>query len=344
MATTQDKAITSPNQFRQQATTIAYSLLRDWVGEERAKEATGRIAVAVSAAAAAARDPKEFYRCTPQSVATCIAISALTGIMPSTGSAALAYLVPQPARKGEPPLLQYQLSHRGLNALARRCGQQMLAIPVGNSDEVQSDEYGMMQIVSRDIDDPPTEEKELRGVMVLVRELSSGAVVAQGWVPKKLIELRKTMSRSARSEYSPWAKWYVEMAMKTAMHYAINRGWCVIDDTEAVRALKSDAEQDLIAGPTTIDEKPARGIAGLKASLPQRHQEEPTQPAIAVSTSIEVDFREQMQAAASIGGLNQLKREILGCELGGEVKSDLLDAVESRIAEVEAEAEAEQGG
>ena len=338
-ATQESREITSPNQFRQQATTIAYSLLKDWVGEERAKEATGRIAVAVSASAAAARDPKEFYKCTPQSVATCIAISALTGIMPSTGSAALAYLVPQPARKGEPPLLQYQLSHRGLNALARRCGQQMVAIPVGHSDEVKSDEYGMMQIVSRDIDDPPTQEKELRGVMVLVRELSTGAVIAQGWVPKKVIEQRKAMSRSARSDYSPWAKWYVEMAMKTAMHYAISRGWCVVDDTEAVRALKSESEQDLLEGGPVIDEKPARGIAGLKASLPPRQPEEPKKPAIGLSSAVEVDFREQMQAAASIGGLNQLKREILGCELDGEVKSDLLDAVESRIAEVEIEAE-----
>ena len=36
--------------------------------------------------------------------------------------------------------------------------------------------------------------------------------------------------------------------MKTAMHYAIGRGWCVIDDTEAVRALQADVQSDIIDG------------------------------------------------------------------------------------------------
>src|SRR5690606_28998595 len=47
----------------------------------------------------------------------------------------------------------------------------------------------------------------------------------------------------------PWHKWYVEMAMKTAMHYAIARGWCVIDDTNSQRALTMDVESDLALPP-----------------------------------------------------------------------------------------------
>ena len=252
-------------EYRTQSTKIAHSLLADWVGEERAREAAGRIAVAVSASAAAARNPKDFYDCTPQSIATCIAVSALTGIMPSTGAAALAYLIPQPARSGEPPMLQYMLSHRGLNALARRCGQTMIAVPISHSDEIKVDEFGQFQVVSRDIDNPPTTEEELRGVVVIVKQLETGLVTATGWVPKKLIDQRKAVSRSASSKYSPWAGWYVEMAMKTAMHYAVSRGWCVIDDTEAVRALQTDQAGDLIEG--SVSDRRNLGTEGLKTKL-----------------------------------------------------------------------------
>src|SRR3990167_6862887 len=64
-------------------------------------------------------------------------------------------------------------------------------------------------------------------------------------MPKSLIEKRRAMSRSWNGngqKYSPWHNWPVEMAIKTAMHYAIGRGWCVIDDTDAARALNADAE------------------------------------------------------------------------------------------------------
>lgn len=245
VATQQSKGLPSPAQFRERVTQISNSLLTDWVGPERAKEATGRIAAAVSASAAAAKDPTDFYSCTPQSIGTVVAISALTGIMPSTGAAALAYAVPQRARVGEPPQLQYMLSHRGLNALARRCGQTMIAIPISLTDQVDTDDSGMFRIVSRDMDNPPTKMDELRGVMIIVKELATGLVTMTAYVPKKLILARMAMSRSAKSTYSPWATWPIEMAQKTAMHYAVGRGWCVIDDTEAVRALSADVDSDL---------------------------------------------------------------------------------------------------
>ena len=122
--------------YRRQASALAKGILTDWVGEDRAAEASGRISAALSAAAASAKKPEEFYACTPQSVATCVAVSALTGVMPSTGATSLAYLIPRRARKGEPPQLTYQLSHRGLNALARRSGQTMIAIPIGLDDRI----------------------------------------------------------------------------------------------------------------------------------------------------------------------------------------------------------------
>lgn len=234
-----------PREFRAQAQRIAGDLLTSWVGDDRAKEATGRIAAALSASAASARNPQDFYDCTPVSVATCIAVAALTGIMPGTGPAALAYVVPQRARKGEVPQLQYSLSHRGLNALARRCGQTMIAVPIGHDDQVIVDADGEAMVVSMDIDSPPLTWDDLRGVVVVVKQLATGVVVHRGWVPKKLIETRRNMSRSfsgSSPQYSPWTTWPIEMAIKTGLHYAVARGWCVIDDTESARALSADTE------------------------------------------------------------------------------------------------------
>lgn len=299
-----DTAIAKPNQgvaFRQQAERIAGALLTDWVGADRAKEATGRLSVSLSSAAAAAKDPKDFYECTPQSVATAIATAALTGIMPSTGAAALAYVIPQRPRKNERPQLQYMLSHRGLNALALRCGQQMIAVPIGKDDVIETSVDGDTIVKYRDIDNPPTTYDELRGVVVIVRRIESGQVIASQFVAKKLIDARKAMSRSASSTYGPWHNWPVEMAMKAAMHYAIGRGWCVIDDTEATRALSADVEAD------TIDTVATRSAGSLELTTMLTEQ-----PADAEPDSVEdqqaaiAAFEASIATAADIDKLTEL--------------------------------------
>jgi len=240
--------------FRATVTKIAGTLLNDWVGDKRAGEAVGRVASALSAAAATARNPADFYKCTPQSVGSVIAISALTGIMPSTGATSLAYAIPRRPRKGEDPQLQYQLSHRGINALAQRCGLMMVPVPIGVDDVIDITPDGDVQLVSKDLDNPPDSEEDLRGIMLVVKDNSTGTTLFTGWVPKKLINKRREGSDSyqyaVKNAYAqrtdPWHQWYVEMAMKTAMHYAVSRGWCVIDDTASVRALSVDSEADLV--------------------------------------------------------------------------------------------------
>lgn len=261
---TKPATIHPARQYRQLVTTIATSLLADWVGAERAKEAAGRISAALSASAASARNPNDFYQCTTDSIGRCVAIAALTDIMPGTGSTALAYLIPRRPRKGEPPQLQYQLSHRGLNALARRTGQTMIAVPISHRDELTFSEDGDIRIVNRDIDNPPTSEDDLRGVLVLVRETRTGKTIVRGWVPVSLINVRREGSDSYRyalknayaKNSDPWHQWYVEMAMKTAMHYAISRGWCVIDDAGAIRAVSIDQSQDYAQLAPPVDRIP----------------------------------------------------------------------------------------
>ena len=260
---------TPAQRFRSDVSKYAHSLLSTWVGEDRAAQATGRISVALAASAQSSRNPSDFYECTKESVAKVIAISALTGIMPSTGGYALAYAIPRRPRRGEAPQLQYQLSHRGINALANRAGLHMIAIPIGYDDEIETTSTGEVRVVRIDLDNPPTSEAELRGVIIQVKRFESSSLLATGWVAKKLILARRDGSDSFSfaekpgNEYAkdsdPWHKWFAEMAMKTAMHYAIGRGWCVIDDTESVKALSLDVSTDVIDG----ESSPARKLGGL---------------------------------------------------------------------------------
>jgi hypothetical protein len=242
--------LTPARQFRATCTAIATSLLTDWVGEERAADAIGRVSIALSAAAASSKKPDEFYNCTKESIGSVVAISALTGIMVGTTRNALAYAIPRRARKGEPPILRYELSHRGIAALAKRCDQALIPIPISYKDDIGVDDGGEAVVKSRDIDNPPATMDDLRGVVVLVKDRTSGIVTFRGWVPKSVIELRRNQSDAYRfalandwaRESDPWHKWPIEQSMKTAMHYAVSRGWCVIDDVESVRALSIDSE------------------------------------------------------------------------------------------------------
>lgn len=253
--------------FRQRATAMSMAVLTGWVGEERAREAAGRLSAALAASAASARNPSDFYACTPDSVARCVAVSALTGIMPSVGAGSLAYLIPRRPRKDEPPQLNYQLSHRGMNALAGRAQRTMVAIPLGPNDKIEIDDSGEVRVIDRDIDNPVDDIEDLRGIMLIVKNTETGVTLSRNFVAKKLILARRAMSDAFNAKNGPsgpWVDWPIEMAQKTAMHYAIGRGWCVIDDTEALRALTADIDGDLAASDMPVglehDEPPQKTL------------------------------------------------------------------------------------
>lgn len=273
------KALSKPAAFRQTALNFATMVLTDWVGEDRAREAAGRISVALSAARSSSKKPEDFDEClsTPQgqeSVGRVIAIAALTGMMPSTGAGALAFAIPRSVRRGEPKQLFFQLSHRGLNALANRAGMHMVATPIGYDDKIKIGADGTCEIESIDFDNPPISFDDLRGVVLAVKIRDTGTVIHTGFVAKKLIEKRRANSdgynyaekpgNDFAKDSDPWHKWPIEQSMKTAMHYAIGRGWCVIDDTESVRALQADIQSDT----RTIDAEYVKRVTLQKVDLP----------------------------------------------------------------------------
>lgn len=266
------KPVSRAVQFRMQAMQIANTMMSDWLGTDRAKEAAGRLSVALSAARASSKNPADFDSCTPESVGRVIALCSLTNIMPGTGAGALAYVIPR--KVGNVQQLNYQLSHRGINALANRAGMHMIAIPVGYGDEIRVDPDGSCVIVSQDFDNPPTSIEDLRGVVLVVKSLTTGQVIHSGFVARKLILDRRETSdgwkyaekpgKEYAKETDPWHRWPVEQAQKTAMHYAVGRGWCVIDDTESSLAIAADVKSDVVDGKFE-----RRGVALLKNDLPE---------------------------------------------------------------------------
>jgi recombinational DNA repair protein RecT len=307
------KPIEKPGaQFLARTRAAATKLLETWVGAERSAEAVGRVSAAFQAAVLSARDPSDFYACTPESVSQCVAISAITGLMPGTGPAALAYVVPRRPRKGAAPNLQYMLSHRGIAALARRAGNSIVAIPISLRDKIEI-ENGEVLIRSQDIDYPPMSHDDLRGVVVIVRDVS-GSVLFRGWVPKALIEQRRQLSDSWRyaADSSPWGKWPVEMAMKTALHYAVARGWVVIDDTEAQRALSIDQASDVsVAEP----EQPARKLADKIADPPPDRVEAMAKIRAMLDLAWPVDGEKAKdEAVRHVFGVGLLDMDVLAAE------------------------------
>lgn len=251
---------------------LAQSYLSEIATGDQARHAAGRLALALRHAAAV---NERIYECDPASVAEAVAMSALTGLMPG-GPVPDVHLIPRRIRGVQ--RLQWQISFRGLRRLVERAGYRLTAVPVGVADKFVL-RRGLDRVLEHepDIDNPPTTWDELRGVYVVAHD-GQERLIDFEWMPKKLIETRRARSdawqRGQSGGSSPWASWPVEMAIKTAILYAVRRGLVGLDDVGKV-AMQADGEQDAIVDVETEAVTPAprpagappTGTAGLRAAL-----------------------------------------------------------------------------
>jgi len=238
MSSTQRTSVT----LRGRVQRMASAMLLDLVGEERATEAAARVGMAFAAAHRAARNPRDIERCSPESIASAVALSALTGLMPG-GALPSVWLVP---RSGE---LQWMISHRGLMTLCRRAGYQLSAVPVGQADHIVV-EYGEVTEHRAAVGEEPTGLDDLAGVIVSCRRLSDGAILGRYWLPASAICKRA----SARGAGPVWRSWPLEMASKTAIKWACARGFVPVESIELDHALSADtrAEMAPVAPPVEV--------------------------------------------------------------------------------------------
>ena len=238
----------SPAQnFRLAVERQATDILTSLVGPEQVQRAAGRLAMALRAAATA--NPR-IYECDRGSVAEAVAKSALTDLMPG-GVKPLVYLIP---RKGR---LDWQVSIRGLQALAERNGWvSITATPVHVDDDYEvilgSDETiihrparGRWARVLEDLQGMYVKGKHRDGLTVCVD------------VPMGAIQHRKGKSQSG----AVWSEWPVEMAQKTAVGWAISRGYFGgLESTSGFEALSVVESQSYREAPPARQSEPPAAI------------------------------------------------------------------------------------
>lgn len=203
--------LTPQQRFSKSIEKYSHHFLVRMVGERRAAEAEGRI---VNAIGIIAQSNPKVMECEPGSIAQCVAMSVFTNLMPG-GVKPAVYLIPRevsyknPDRSAPPnkkwlkkQVLCWQMGYRGYQRLAERDGFKVVAVAISFSDvcEIADSDHPHYEkaveltttermYVKRDIDHPPMEWSELRGVMVYATEKATGNVQA-AWVARSVIEKR----------------------------------------------------------------------------------------------------------------------------------------------------------
>jgi recombinational DNA repair protein RecT len=222
-------------QFGRTVEALAQRELSNLFASDVGKQAAARVGLAFRAAASAAKNPDDFYACSPESVAAAMATSAFTSIMPG-GPFPGCYLIPK--RVNGVQTLQWWINHRGIKTLARRAGQVVEAIPYFEGDDVR-----IIRGQSWSVDVIPGPETNragldrLAGVVYFVSDLSTGHLLAARKVERADIIKRKNKGQGGQV----WSEWPLEMAEKTAIKFAAARGDLIFDDLGNM-ALSRDAE------------------------------------------------------------------------------------------------------
>lgn len=146
---------------------------------------------------------------------------------------------------------QAVISYKGWQTLAERAGKRIKAHSVFICDEFSRDlsEFDEKIIFvpndkERNSSDDGWYMKNLRGVLVLIKDMSDG-YTKRVFVPKDKLEKIKTKSPSAKSNYSPWAQWGEEMYQAKAIKYVLSREALNFKSQAIANAIALDNKADM---------------------------------------------------------------------------------------------------
>jgi recombinational DNA repair protein RecT len=189
---------------------------------ERAKQVHGRIMAALSSAALTS---PEITACSRPSVVRAIAWCALTGIMPSPSNTKVYFLPKKIRGQWE---LQCWPNHRAYIQFAANAGYAVTATPVHVDDELSIEDD---VIKHKGNPDRNPDANTLRGFIVRAWPFTNPESKVARWVNIDTLNARRAKSDSAKSDFSPWNNWELEMYEKTAIKYAAARGLFPLDDS-----------------------------------------------------------------------------------------------------------------
>lgn len=245
---------------------MAQRTLKQMLGNDEGKKRAAMFALAFQSAASSAKDGgKALYACDPDSVAMALVNSIITGIMPG-GPSPGCYILPKDNR------CQWWINHRGMIQLARQSGQwvSVRRCYEGDMVDIWEGTNGLEIRLPVPRRDAPESYDALLEIVVVVRD-ESGRLLGVERVSKHQIEARRKKSQMA--DAGPWKDWPLEMADKTAIKYAVNRGIIVINDREAREIMARDEEDKnviLDAVPLPTPKQLGTGLDALERELAQQ--------------------------------------------------------------------------
>jgi recombination protein RecT len=244
-------------QYRTRVERYAKKYIEELFGSKAGQEAAGRMSMAFRLAA---QKDERLYTVPPEDVAQCIALSAMTNLMPG-GPFPEVYINfrhqknPQTGR-WDLPGVQWTISYRGMMTLVGRAGYDIEPYTVHDCDD-----FGYSLGMNPDLQHVPGDGEHtwdtLTHAYVVVWPKGGGRTKFRV-IDKAAIEERRARSDSYRrfkrdGTKCPWSDWPVEQAMKTAIRYAVQRGIVQLDRVGQV-AMDQDGQRDV------IDAEPASSL------------------------------------------------------------------------------------
>lgn len=287
--------------FGDRVTKVATESCLSILGEQEGKLAAGRVAMAFRALVARNADVVD---CTPESVAACVATSAMTGLYPSPVNPG-CYVIPRQRsfRVGDDwkkvRELNWQVSAIGLRTLARAAGYDVRPTVVyandrlehagGYLDELDPTVPRLTRGLAPTLRPGADPLEAIRGVVVVAIDLERQRQIGWGWVPVEAIAERRAGSDAFqrgtkpgapdRDRQSSWFVWPIGMVEKTAVRYALTgaRAIVPVNDTTFTHALETDdrAERVYIEPAPTPAPRQLTASAALDDALGLTPEREP---------------------------------------------------------------------
>jgi recombination protein RecT len=189
----------------------------------------------------------EIAKCTQASLIGALIQTAQLGLM--TGSVNHCYYVPFNNKKKDGSYqreVQFILGYKGMVELVNRSREAaILSTEVVYANDQFQYELGLEPILKHV---PVWDERgEVRGVYCVAKNLLANEKLFV-YLTKEDIDKVRNASKAGQSDYSPWAKWYEEMAKKTAIKRICKLLPLAIDIQKKIgtdETIKTDIQPDM---------------------------------------------------------------------------------------------------
>jgi recombination protein RecT len=154
----------------------------------------------------------ELAQCSKESLIAAVVQTVQLGLTP--GNIGHCHYIPFNSKTGKQA--QFIIGYKGIVELVNRCGKAtLLSTEIVRDGDLFEYELGLNPVLKH-IPAWDGKEMPIKGVYCVAKNLVANEKVFV-YMDKSEIDKIKSSSKAAGSEYSPWNKWYEEMAKKTVI-------------------------------------------------------------------------------------------------------------------------------